>query len=511
MVMAMTFKEFIDKVKKTTTYKSKMHKMYQVMKASSSSFMLKDLRSKEEFTVQAQVVYNALQELGAENCTVSSLKTYVGAKAAPACSALIYYVAGAGEYKVSMKEMADLMKKILNSHEEEDITLDEILEGYHREELLMFASAFNLPYTEEQLCAMNKSLFISHLQERILLQTADWINDLPLHELKLLRLVVENGHAQFVMTPQMLAIEYLSLVDYEEHFINQHSINVWIYEDVRQAVAPYIDDAIALKEKNHEGIMEEALTGLLNIMGSITQREAQSVLQRLLPQYDKDITAASIELFMAHSIIPRITYAGNTEDGDKILYSDLIDAYDLQNSIKKDITPFSPTDIHEIIAHGTYPFLTPYRPCEKKFYDLFRQMACYNTEDAKQAYTSYYIQFQNPNIDLTQIISNIWSELVPNSSRDMEVAIAIIQEFNNDIPKFFLKGNSSSNSFESDMGDEMLSHISINLPGSMDEELMEEDDFYFLQPYIAEPKLGRNDLCPCGSGKKYKKCCGKKN
>lgn len=22
-------------------------------------------------------------------------------------------------------------------------------------------------------------------------------------------------------------------------------------------------------------------------------------------------------------------------------------------------------------------------------------------------------------------------------------------------------------------------------------------------------KIGRSDLCPCGSGKKYKKCCGK--
>jgi len=22
-------------------------------------------------------------------------------------------------------------------------------------------------------------------------------------------------------------------------------------------------------------------------------------------------------------------------------------------------------------------------------------------------------------------------------------------------------------------------------------------------------KIGRNDLCPCGSGKKYKKCCGR--
>jgi len=26
---------------------------------------------------------------------------------------------------------------------------------------------------------------------------------------------------------------------------------------------------------------------------------------------------------------------------------------------------------------------------------------------------------------------------------------------------------------------------------------------------IAEKKVGRNDPCPCGSGKKYKKCCGK--
>ncbi len=28
------------------------------------------------------------------------------------------------------------------------------------------------------------------------------------------------------------------------------------------------------------------------------------------------------------------------------------------------------------------------------------------------------------------------------------------------------------------------------------------------EPYVAPPKVGRNDPCPCGSGKKYKKCCG---
>jgi tetratricopeptide (TPR) repeat protein len=39
----------------------------------------------------------------------------------------------------------------------------------------------------------------------------------------------------------------------------------------------------------------------------------------------------------------------------------------------------------------------------------------------------------------------------------------------------------------------------------------EETDFFDLPQTVrrTEPKIGRNDPCPCGSGKKYKKCCGK--
>ena len=32
------------------------------------------------------------------------------------------------------------------------------------------------------------------------------------------------------------------------------------------------------------------------------------------------------------------------------------------------------------------------------------------------------------------------------------------------------------------------------------------------KPFIREePRVGRNDPCPCGSGKKYKKCCMSKD
>lgn len=43
------------------------------------------------------------------------------------------------------------------------------------------------------------------------------------------------------------------------------------------------------------------------------------------------------------------------------------------------------------------------------------------------------------------------------------------------------------------------------------EKQQEIDDKYHYGRTIRKgPKIGRNDPCPCGSGKKYKKCCGRK-
>lgn len=36
-----------------------------------------------------------------------------------------------------------------------------------------------------------------------------------------------------------------------------------------------------------------------------------------------------------------------------------------------------------------------------------------------------------------------------------------------------------------------------------------EKDYKKSKIVVKEDKVGRNDPCPCGSGKKYKKCCGK--
>jgi uncharacterized protein YecA (UPF0149 family) len=51
---------------------------------------------------------------------------------------------------------------------------------------------------------------------------------------------------------------------------------------------------------------------------------------------------------------------------------------------------------------------------------------------------------------------------------------------------------------------EKKKHQKAGLPGEDDEPLPPP-----VKPIHSEKEPGRNDPCPCGSGKKFKKCCGK--
>jgi len=76
---------------------------------------------------------------------------------------------------------------------------------------------------------------------------------------------------------------------------------------------------------------------------------------------------------------------------------------------------------------------------------------------------------------------------------------------------------------ESMLGKANLSHEEINAylhaqhiqtqtasqPMGFGEPSTSYDEMPKVKPVSVAPKIGRNDACPCGSGKKYKKCCGK--
>jgi preprotein translocase subunit SecA len=58
---------------------------------------------------------------------------------------------------------------------------------------------------------------------------------------------------------------------------------------------------------------------------------------------------------------------------------------------------------------------------------------------------------------------------------------------------------------EPDGGFDLDDDDSDEADGSLDDEGALVDP---IEPYVAPPKIGRNEPCHCGSGKKFKRCCG---
>ena len=88
-----------------------------------------------------------------------------------------------------------------------------------------------------------------------------------------------------------------------------------------------------------------------------------------------------------------------------------------------------------------------------------------------------------------------------------------VMDFSNDTPQWLLKGHTPNElysknpidlkdkSFRESINDQLLQKF----PDADPDELWRKIDY---NDSNLSMKVGRNDLCPCGSGKKYKKCCG---
>ncbi len=150
------------------------------------------------------------------------------------------------------------------------------------------------------------------------------------------------------------------------------------------------------------------------------------------------------------------------------------------------------------------------------------------TPDAQQAYWNEYFAMEKKNYE--KILSDT---SVKHSGTLCELATA----FEMDEPVFvgFIDGINTSLTHEYDL-DELTSESEISLDidfeklyfnmrdakadwlfelpaweGILSEERRREitKEWRLSKQAVSENTVGRNESCPCGSGKKYKKCCGK--
>ncbi|MHB1377068.1 MAG: preprotein translocase subunit SecA, partial [Candidatus Humimicrobiaceae bacterium] len=77
----------------------------------------------------------------------------------------------------------------------------------------------------------------------------------------------------------------------------------------------------------------------------------------------------------------------------------------------------------------------------------------------------------------------------------------MIEEVKNDTIKLLYNARIYTGEEQEKQHEKQYKNVSTSGPGEVSSAKKE--------PIINPEKIGRNDLCPCGSGKKYKKCCGK--
>ena len=145
--------------------------------------------------------------------------------------------------------------------------------------------------------------------------------------------------------------------------------------------------------------------------------------------------------------------------------------------------------------------------------ELFiRLMACLSmqpTESATELCAEFYRDYQD-DPEAQEIAENLYTRHIVLDQPHAD--LKIWQKVSCDIYERFLKAKSSVSDFsfpEPDDTDDTDEE-------SLDEESLDDAPLPWnspapsskiAEPFIAPPKTARNDPCPCGSGKKFKKCC----
>jgi hypothetical protein len=157
--------------------------------------------------------------------------------------------------------------------------------------------------------------------------------------------------------------------------------------------------------------------------------------------------------------------------------------------------PYRPYSRADFIDFAVFAFCEPPRHYDELFALL--QASGMDEEDAETILTEDIMNHRcqaEVHLDLPEFIRDI---VARQSMQEAKKVLDLYIEFVNSIPTWLNKGNAPT---------ELRSRLTIPLRQASSGAPRKSNVIPFP---TARKKTGRNEPCPCGSGKKYKDCCGK--
>ncbi|MGL5000642.1 MAG: SEC-C metal-binding domain-containing protein [Cetobacterium sp.] len=253
---------------------------------------------------------------------------------------------------------------------------------------------------------------------------------------------------------------------------NHYTISKWFIETIKTLLTN--DKNQILIDKYQE--LEMLILGIIRFYGVVDEHK---LLELLAPTFD-EMSLDKIHNFIDSRWILNVFVSKLEDSGSGVVYlvadsvSEPVDI--LHETIKYENLEYKVLTNDEYKNYWNYFFIEKTQDVA----DLISLLISYELEGAQIGFeiTTIIDRLKN-NLSIENILTDVKTRITFKNSNDEAIFTALTTRISKSLPLWVLKGNSYTEVFGEN------------------------------QPPRTVNKIGRNDNCPCGSGKKYKKCCSK--
>ena len=306
--------------------------------------------------------------------------------------------------------------------------------------------------------------------------------------------------------------------------------------DLLDAVRPYIDEVSKDKDEYARMGLENTIAGICNMYGRVSRTTLKQMLVSLGAGSSKSVSLL-LKMVEDKSLYIKCTTYGNTmyddpKSDDDVFYAsryewDFYDELTKEINRHNDVTPDYRllNSLKEAVLAGEQPIPKVPNAYRDTFMNFLQKELELGKGDALNAcHVLWYLAQHQGEEDSTppeEYMLDILDGLMIDKDFEPDLFAEAMRQMDcylNNMPRWQLRGHTPAETgiMISDFG-HRAKQINNMLkrhfrPANDEPDYM--SDYNWLapnKPFIATKTPGRNDPCPCGSGKKYKKCCGRGN
>lgn len=365
-------------------------------------------------------------------------------------------------FKADMRKVEKMWKAM-----EENLSLEYHLDRMTKDELVKIASKYGV----RGITTLKKADAVKKVKESIISNIDIVLNLLDIDAVEFLEELISLGGTKEYSCSELINANYFRNRGLMFTGMVEGKLNIILPEDIHTLINEKLNDELREKAKRNTEI-QKIFAGMIYYYGVLTfDKFKELVVDHVEYSLNsKDIETLILdgeELGFDYQIEDNIAYHIDVDNPEEILRTQ--ESNEEINYIKldkKSLIKASKPDFNEENKQGV--------KLEKVIGELF----VIDKKILKEEIESFSISIKNL-VPIEEAIETFLEAYEIESDYEKNIFIAELEKLAKSVKQWGLKGHTEA-------------------------EIENKK-----KTVIAEDKIGRNDPCPCGSNKKYKKCCGK--